>query len=105
MELASLAGPLYSFDEAAIAGAPRESGVYALYFRERLFYVAMAGGRSDSDTIRDRLLGHLRGELQPSSATHCSWELSRYPQARLHEMIRAVLSHSASDRAVERSEA
>ena len=90
----SLASPLYPFDEAVIAGAPHEAGVYALYFGDHLFYVGLAAGRSGADTIRDRLLGHFYGDLQPASATHYSWEVSGDPQTRLHEMMQAILTHA-----------
>ena len=82
----ALASPRYAFKEAVVAGAPDDPGLYAIYFGEHLLYVGVAPG-SGGDSIRARLLLHVEGELKPSVATHCTWEITSQPEKRLAELL------------------
>lgn len=76
----------YRFNRIAIAGAPEDPGVYALWNEDELIYYGRAHGGDWS--IRSRLLEHYRGAAE---ATHYSWEICRDPAAREAELMREYL--------------
>ena len=69
-----------------LAGAPDEPGVYALWLGEELIYYGKAsGGNAGRVTIRSRLMEHFQNQVD---VTHYSWEISREPAQREHELLR-----------------
>jgi len=73
----------WMFTRPLVQDAPEHAGVYALWSGERLVHLGCAQG---SQTLRDKLLGHLRSGGPEARATHYSWEITREPLARLHEL-------------------
>lgn len=77
----------YPFTGWAIAGAPDDPGVYALWKNSELIYIGSAspGGA----TIRSRLVDHFAEHSQDGGylATEYSWELSRNPRIRELELL------------------
>ena len=80
-----IASPKYPFTRAALYGAPRLSGVYALYDGDELIYVGCAELPS---SIQAKLVEHHLGVRDPSQATHYSWEVCQDPPARQNQLIR-----------------
>jgi|SRR6185503_16242369 len=78
----SISGPKYGFNAWSIAGAPDDSGIYLLWEREELLYVARA------QRIRTQLLEHYARRLAPHDATHYGWEVVRFPAMREAELLR-----------------
>lgn len=72
----------YRFTQLVIAGAPDETGVYALWDGEEVIYY----GRGK---IRSRLLEHFHGRLDPLTrrATHYGWEICAAPDQREAELL------------------
>ena len=85
-----LASPRYPFTEWAVAGAPDDPGLYALYDHEKLLCIGVALARDASDTIRARLLAHFEASRPTTSATHYKWEITRYPLRRRAEYLAAL---------------
>jgi len=85
----------YPFTEWAIAGAPADPGVYALWEHDELIYYGCAYGEGAS--IQARLLQHLSGNAHPctAGATHYTWELCRDPRRREAELLQ---EHEAKSR-------
>ena len=81
-----LASPLYRFTASMISGAPGDPGVYALWDKDELIFIGRADGHGA--TIQSMLMEHYGGKIEPTSATHYSWELSRNPAAREAELLR-----------------
>lgn len=80
-----IASPKYPFVKEALAGAPSDSGVYALYDDGELIYVGQAEPPSG---IQSRLLQHFFGLRAPSKATHYAWEICRDTRERQEDLIR-----------------
>jgi hypothetical protein len=78
----------YRFTRVAIAGAPEEAGVYALWDGDEVIYYGRADGRKQGggSTIRSRLLAHYYEDRK--RPTHYSWEVCKYPAAREAELLR-----------------
>jgi hypothetical protein len=72
----------YQFTRIVLAGAPNETGVYALWRGEEVVYYGRASGGS---TIRSCLLQHYQVK---ADATHYSWEMCRDPAQREAELLR-----------------
>jgi hypothetical protein len=72
----------YQFTRIVLAGAPNESGVYALWKNDELIYYGRASGET---TIRSCLLQHYQLKVD---ATHYSWEMCRDPSQREAELLR-----------------
>jgi len=77
-----ITGQKYSFSAWSIAAAPEDSGIYVLWERDELLYVARA------HTIRGQLLEHYARRLAPHDATHYGWEVVRFPAVREAEVLR-----------------
>jgi len=81
-------GKRYPFVQYAVAGAPPDPGVFALWEGDELIYIGTAQG--GAATLHAALTEHLQG-LWPCtrSSTHYSWELARnvkmLEQRVLHE--------------------
>jgi hypothetical protein len=73
-------GKRYPFVDYAIAGAPADPGVFALWEGEELIYIGAAQG--DDMTLQAALASHLKG-LCPCTkgTTHYSWQLTRNVKA------------------------
>jgi hypothetical protein len=71
-----ISGKRYPFVEYAIAGAPADPGVFALWEGDELIYIGAAQG--DGTTLQSALKEHLQG-LFPCTrgSTHYSWQLAR----------------------------
>ena len=80
-----IASPRYPFTRGALAGAPADPGVYALFDNGELVYVGRAEPPSG---IQARLLEHFFALREPSEVTHYSWEICRDPATRQTELIR-----------------
>ena len=79
-------GRRYKFSRVVLAGAPSESGVYALWQGGEVIYYGRAIRTEEGGaTIRSRLMEHF--ENDPAAATHYSWEISRAPAARESELL------------------
>src|SRR5688500_15762911 len=72
----------YQFTRIVLAGAPNETGVYALWKGEEVVYYGRASGET---TIRSCLLQHYQVKVD---ATHYSWEMCRDPAQREAELLR-----------------
>ncbi len=72
----------YQLTRIVLAGAPNESGVYALWKDDEVVYYGRAAG---GQTIRTRLLQHYSTNVD---ATHYSWEMCRDPAQREAELLR-----------------
>jgi hypothetical protein len=69
-------GKRYPFVEYAIAGAPADPGVFALWEGDELIYIGAAQG--NGATLQSALKEHLKGLFPCTLAsTHYSWELAR----------------------------
>ena len=76
----------WAFNAAMLEFAAEGAGVYALWSGNELIYYGRAEG--GSETIRSRLLEHLRGDRGcVRRATHYSWELARRPAARESDLL------------------
>lgn len=82
-----LASPKYPFKEFAIAGAPEDPGVYALYREDKILCIGVA---TEKETIRARLLAHFIGGAHQSGVTHYQWEISRNAHAKREEYLRRL---------------
>ena len=71
----------YQLTRIVLAGAPNESGVYALWKNGEVVYYGRASG---GQTIRARLLQHYSTNVD---ATHYSWEMCRDPAQREAELL------------------
>jgi hypothetical protein len=78
----------YRFARVAIAGAPEEAGVYALWEGDEVIYYGRADGgqQGGGSTIRSRLLAHYYEDRK--RPTHYSWEVCKSPAAREAELLR-----------------
>ena len=78
----------YPFVEWAIAGAPNDPGVFALWRDGELIYYGSTQG--EGATIQSCLFDHYAGRANPCTAraTHYSWELSRDATRRERELLR-----------------
>jgi excinuclease UvrABC nuclease subunit len=77
-----IAAPRYRFSSLIAAGAPENSGVYALWHEDEMIYI----GRATS--IRQRLMEHLqRTDPRASEATHYTWELALRPDVREADLL------------------
>lgn len=85
-----LASPRYPFTEWAVAGAPDDPGIYALYEQDRLLCIGVALARDEHDTIRARLLAHLRAPNGASGTTHYKWEITRAPLQLRREYLQRL---------------
>jgi hypothetical protein len=72
----------YQLTRIVLAGAPNESGVYALWKGDEVIYYGCATGEM---TIRSCLLQHYQLKVD---ATHYSWEMCRDPAQREAELLR-----------------
>jgi hypothetical protein len=79
-----IASPRYPFTQAAIAGAPDDPGVYALFQDQQIVFYGIAVGVA---TIHSRLLAHLSGTIHPAQATHYAWEIARDPERKRAELL------------------
>jgi hypothetical protein len=79
-----IASPRYPFTAAAIAGAPDDPGVYALFRGQQLVFYGIAVGVA---TIQSRLQSHLSGTIHPDQATQYAWEIARDPERRRAELL------------------
>lgn len=69
-------GKRYPFVEYAVAGAPPDPGVFALWEDDELIYIGAALG--EGATLQSMLKEHLAGAFPCTrTATHYSWELAR----------------------------
>jgi hypothetical protein len=78
---------VWEFTALKVARAPEEPGVYVLLASgEIVYYGAASGGTA---TIRSRLIDHFSGRDACCGArvSHCCWELSRDPQARVAALL------------------
>ena len=82
-----LASPKYPFQQFAIAGAPEDPGVYALYRDAEILCIGVA---TEKETIRARLLAHFNGGAQRCGVTHYQWEISRAAQLKREEYLRRL---------------
>ena len=79
-----IASPRYPFTEAAVAGAPDDPGVYALFQDQQIVFYGIAAGVA---TIQSRLKAHLSGMIHPDQATHYAWEIARDPERKRAELL------------------
>jgi hypothetical protein len=79
-----IASPRYPFTQAAIAGAPDDPGVYALFYEQQIVFYGIAIGVA---TIQSRLQAHLSGMIPPDQATHYAWEIARDPERKRAELL------------------
>ena len=81
-----LASPKYPFKHFAIAGAPDDPGLYALYREDEILCIGVA---TEKETIRARLLAHFNDGTQ-SGVTHYQWEISRNADDKREEYLRRL---------------
>ena len=82
-----LASPRYPFTEQYVSGAPDDAGIYALIEHRTTLFIGLA---SHQTGIRTQLFAHLRGLVQPSSATHYGWEVLSNPILRYEQLLREL---------------
>ena len=75
----------WRFTREMIADAPAHPGIYALWDDDTLLRLGYAGY---GETIREKLHAHL--EAGGEAPTHYSWEISRSPLQRAHEVARLL---------------
>lgn len=85
-----LASPKYPFTDWAVAGAPEERGLYALYRNDAIICMGVAMGRGPDDTIRARLLAHMVANANPGEATHYKWEITSNPLTKREQYLAAL---------------
>ncbi len=76
--------PRFRFDAANVTYAPDWAGVYGLFDGGELIYVGKANGNGLS--VRDCLQQRLLGDCT-QIASHYTWELTRWPDARETEIL------------------
>jgi hypothetical protein len=80
-------GKRYPFADYAVAGAPPDPGVFALWEGDELIYIGAAQG--EGSTLQSALTEHLRGLFPCTQAsTHYSWELARNVKALEQQVLR-----------------
>jgi hypothetical protein len=80
-------GKRYAFVDYAVAGAPQDPGIFALWDGDELIYVGTAQG--EGVTLQSALKQHLEGAFPCTQAsTHYSWELARNVKLREQQVLR-----------------
>jgi hypothetical protein len=79
-----IASPRYPFTRSSLAGAPNDPGIYALFQNDELLFYGLAVG---AGTIQSKLIAHMSGVIDPDHATHYAWEIARFPEQRLDELL------------------
>jgi hypothetical protein len=75
----------WPFNQAMVAHAPEDPGVFLLWDGDECIYV----GHARHETIRAALLRHMEGVSGActKAATHYSWEITIWPAARETQLL------------------